>query len=84
MFSPTYPKEFCLWDETFFEFIPFFSSGKTSLQEESSDEELSSSSTIPLPVPIPSFHFDNPGVGRERGTELKVYTRRKKKCDSDR
>lgn len=61
-FHPLTRKKFVSRDVTFFQSIPFFSSDKTSLQGESLGEELSSSSTIPLLLPVPSFHFDNTSV----------------------
>lgn len=69
-FHPLTHRKFVSQDMTFFEFIIFFSLGKTSLQGESSGNELSSS-TIPLPIPVLSFHFDSNGVSRKGETKLK-------------
>lgn len=58
-------------DATFFEFIPFFSSCKTSLQgEQFVTEELSP--LVLLLVPVPIYHFDDKGDGGKGGKELQV------------
>lgn len=70
-FHPLTRKKFISQDVTFYESIPFFSSGKTSLQRENSSEEFSS--IIPLFVLVPSFHFDSYGIV-ERGRLNLTYT----------
>lgn len=58
-FHPITRRKFVPRDVTFFEFIPFFSLGKTSFQGENLGEELFSS--ILLPVIGPSYHFESGG-----------------------
>lgn len=66
-------KKFVSWDVTFFKFTPFFSLGKTPLQGEITNEELSSSisneelsSSISFLVPIHPYYFDNDVSGKGR------------------
>lgn len=70
-YHPPTRRKFVSRDVTFFESIPFFSSGKTSLQEEQfMSKELSPSVPLPVPVPIPIYHFDGSGDGGKGEKEL--------------
>lgn len=84
-YHPPTHRKFVSSDVTFFEFLPFFSSGWTSLHGEPRIGENFSS--VPLPLLVPIYHFDGRDGGKgehdDKGEntgekELKYYSQRRK------